>query len=140
MNLHANFKEHMGQKSIVRFWWVSGLSSVSWNHLTTLCRPFTHYACLRLCFAIVHIIQTNCLYFVCFGWSAQLSPKRSFGKHEYDVTNNARQIRMTPYDIEWNHRPMKIFCIRHRITVYKHGSNWSELNPRLQSFKLLALA
>jgi len=24
----------MGQKVIVRFWWESGLSSASWNHLT----------------------------------------------------------------------------------------------------------
>ena len=40
------------------------------NHLTTFCRPFVHYACLRLCSAIVHFIRNNCLYFVCYGWSA----------------------------------------------------------------------
>jgi len=28
----------MGQKVIVRFWWESGLSSASRNHLTTFCR------------------------------------------------------------------------------------------------------
>jgi len=28
---------------------------------------FVHYACLRLCSAIVHFIQNNCLYFVCYG-------------------------------------------------------------------------
>jgi len=44
----------MGQKVIIRFCWESGLSSASINHLTTFCRLFVHYACLRLCFAIVH--------------------------------------------------------------------------------------
>jgi len=39
----------MGQKVIIRFWWESGLSSASRNHLTTFCRPFVNYACLRLC-------------------------------------------------------------------------------------------
>ena len=75
----------MGQKAIIRFWCESGLSSASRNHLTTFCRPFVHYACLRLCSAIVHFIENNCLYFVCYGWSTQTSPKRWFGKHEYDV-------------------------------------------------------
>jgi len=67
MNLHANFKEHlqMGQKVIIRFWWESGLASASRNHLTTFCRPFFHYACLRLCSAIVHFIGNTCLCFVC---------------------------------------------------------------------------
>jgi len=36
----------MGQKVIIRFWWESGLSSASWNHLTTFCKPFADYACL----------------------------------------------------------------------------------------------
>jgi len=35
----------MGQK-VIRFWWESGLSSAWGNHLTTLRRPFVHYACL----------------------------------------------------------------------------------------------
>ena len=35
-----------------------------------LCRTFVHYACLRLCSAIVHFIRNNCLYFVCFEWLA----------------------------------------------------------------------
>jgi len=34
----------MGQKEIIGFWWESGLSSASRNHLTTFCRPFAHYA------------------------------------------------------------------------------------------------
>jgi len=38
----------MGQKVIIRFWWEPGLSSASRNHLITFCRPFVHYACLRL--------------------------------------------------------------------------------------------
>jgi len=36
----------MGQKVIIRFWWKSGLSCASRNHLTTFCRPFVHCACL----------------------------------------------------------------------------------------------
>jgi len=51
----------MGEKVIVRFWWECGLLSASRNQLTTFCRPFVHYACLRLCSAIVHFIQNNCL-------------------------------------------------------------------------------
>jgi len=61
----------MGQKVIIRFWWAFGLSSASRNHLTTFCRPFVHYACLRLCSTVVHFIQNSCLYIVCYGWSAQ---------------------------------------------------------------------
>jgi len=38
----------MGQKVIIRFWFESGLSSASRNHLTTFCRPFVHYACLKI--------------------------------------------------------------------------------------------
>ena len=30
-------------------------------------RPFVHYACLRLCSAIVHFIQNSCLNFVLYG-------------------------------------------------------------------------
>jgi len=33
-----------------RFCWESGLSSTSRNHLTTFCRPFVHYACLKIAF------------------------------------------------------------------------------------------
>jgi len=43
----------MGQKVIIRFWW----ESASRNHLTTFCIPFVHYACLRLCSAIVHLSE-----------------------------------------------------------------------------------
>jgi len=71
-NLHANFKEQCKwAKKKIRFWWESGLSSASRNHVTTFCRPFVHYACLRLCSAIAHFIRNNCLYFVFYGWSAQ---------------------------------------------------------------------
>jgi len=55
----------MGQKVMIRFSWESVLSSASRNHLITSCRPFVHYACLRLCSAIVHFIRNNCLYFIC---------------------------------------------------------------------------
>jgi len=60
----------MAQKAIIRFWWESGLSSASRNHLTTFCRPSVHYACLRLCSAIFLFIGNNCLCFLCFGWAA----------------------------------------------------------------------
>jgi len=40
------------------FWWQLGLLFASRNHLTTFCRPSTHYACLRLCSAIVHSSET----------------------------------------------------------------------------------
>jgi len=55
----------MRQKVITEFRWESALSSASRNHLTTFCRPFVHYVCLRLCSAIVHFMLNNCLYFVC---------------------------------------------------------------------------
>jgi len=42
------------------------------NHLTTFCRPFVHYTCLRLCSAIVHFNGNNCPCFVCYGWAAQV--------------------------------------------------------------------
>jgi len=49
----------MGQKVVIKFWWESELSSASRNHLTNFCRPFVHYACLRLFSAIVHFIRNN---------------------------------------------------------------------------------
>ena len=72
INLHTNFNEHckMDQKVIIRFFWKSWLSTASRNNPTAFCRPFVHYACLRLCSAIFHFIRNNCLYFVCYGWSA----------------------------------------------------------------------
>jgi len=36
----------MGENVIIRFWWESGSSSASRNHLTTFCRPFVYCACL----------------------------------------------------------------------------------------------
>jgi len=38
----------MGQKVIIRFWWESGSSSASRNHITTFCRPFVHCACFKI--------------------------------------------------------------------------------------------
>jgi len=61
----------MVQKVIIRFWWESALSCASRNHLTTFCKLLVHYACLRLCSAIVHFIGNNCQCFVCYGWSAR---------------------------------------------------------------------
>ena len=58
------------QKVIIRFWWESELSSASKFHLTTFCRHFVHHACLRLFSAMVYFIRNNCLYFVCYSWSA----------------------------------------------------------------------
>jgi len=52
----------MVQKVIIRFWWESELSSAFRNHLTTFCRPFVHYACLRLCSAIVDFIPNSFTY------------------------------------------------------------------------------
>jgi len=49
----------MGHKVIIRFWWESGLSSASRNHLITFCAPFVHYACLRLCSAVVYPKQLS---------------------------------------------------------------------------------
>jgi len=46
----------MGQKVTIRFRWEYALPSASRNYLTTFCRHFVHYACWRLCSAIVHYI------------------------------------------------------------------------------------
>jgi len=71
----------MDQKVIIRFWGNLDYCLHPETNSPLFCRPFAHYACLRLCSAIVHFIQNNCRYFVCYGWSAQTSPKRWFGKH-----------------------------------------------------------
>ena len=91
---------YMGQKAIIRFWWESGLSSAYRNHLTTFCRPFAHYTCLRLCFATVNFIRNNCLYLSAVAGQSKL--RQTVGLENmnmtsnYDVTNNAHQIQMTP--------------------------------------------
>jgi len=54
----------MDQKEIITFWWESGLSPVSKNHLTTFCKPPVDYVFSCLCYVIVHFIRNNCLYFV----------------------------------------------------------------------------
>jgi len=54
----------MGKKVIIMFRREFELSSASKNRITTFSRPFVHYACLRLCSAIVHFIRKNFLYFV----------------------------------------------------------------------------
>jgi len=51
----------MGENVIIRFWWESGLSR---DHLTIFCISFVHYACLRLCSAMVHCIRNNCLFYL----------------------------------------------------------------------------
>jgi len=33
----------VGQKVVISFWWESGLSTASRNHLTAFCRSFVHY-------------------------------------------------------------------------------------------------
>jgi len=71
----------MGQKVIIRFWWESGLSSASRNHPTTFSRPFVHYACLRLCSAIVHFIQNNCLF--CLLWLVSASANRIWLHYQF---------------------------------------------------------
>ena len=43
---------------MIMFWCEFGLSYAARNHLTTFCRPSIHYACLRLCSAIVHLSET----------------------------------------------------------------------------------
>jgi len=75
------------------------------NHLTTFCRPFNS------------LYPKQLSYFVCYGWSAQTSPKRWFEKREYDVTNNAHQTQMPPCATEWMELPVKIFCVRHCLPV-----------------------
>jgi len=87
----------MGQKVIIRFWWDSELSSASRNHLTTFCRPFVHYACLKLCSVIVQFIQNNFLYFVYYGRSAHalaataLATSYQFLQHDGTVARVRKQ-------------------------------------------------
>jgi len=88
----------MGQKVMIRFWWEFGLSSVFRNHLTTFCRPFAHYA--WFCSAIVHFIQNNFLYFVCYGWERECWPhwlQYQFLEHDRIV---ARAQKTAVVDIE----------------------------------------
>jgi len=49
------------------FWavYATGLRPEITSLLLQTLRPVVHYACLRLCSAIVHFIRNNCLYFVC---------------------------------------------------------------------------
>ena len=89
----------MGQKVIIRCWWESGLSSASRNHLTTFCRPFAHYACLSLCSAIVHFIQNNCLYSVCYGFAKTLVWKTWMWRQIM-----TSQTTHTKY--KWHHTPL----------------------------------
>jgi len=70
MQISRNIVNGTRSKTVIGFWWESGLSSR--NYLTTFSRPFVHYACLRLCSAIVHFIRNNCLYFVCYGGLAHV--------------------------------------------------------------------
>jgi len=92
----------MGQKVIIRFWWESGLFSASRNQLTTFCRPFAHYAYLRLCSAIFCLSKT--IVFILSAMADQHKRRQNVGLENmntsnYDVTNNEHQIQMTPYPI-----------------------------------------
>ena len=97
---------------MVGIWIIVCIQKPSHHFLQT----FPHYACLSLCSDIVHFIQNNSLYFVCYGWSAQTSPKRWFGKHEYDV-KLWRYKQRTPNTNDtirhWIKSFMKIFYVRH---------------------------
>jgi len=88
----------MGQKVIIRFWWESGLSSASRNHLTTFCLPFANYACLRLCSAIT-LLET-------WVW------------HQI-VTSRATHTKFKRHHTPLNETPMKIFCVRHWSQMFK---------------------
>ena len=94
----------MSQKIIIRFRWESGLLPASRNQLTTFCRPFAHYAYLKLCSAIVHFIQNNCLYLSAMADQRKLRQNVSLENlnttSNYDVTNNGHQIQLTPYPTE----------------------------------------
>ena len=78
---------------------------------------------LRLCSAIVHFILNNCLYFVCYGWSAQTLPKRWFGNYEYDVIlwrhkqRTPNTVQMTPYVCHWMKSPNEN-CLRMPLAGY----------------------
>ena len=72
MQISRNIVNGPKSHNYCRFWWESGLSSASRNHLTTFCRSFFHYTCSRLCSVILHFIRSNCLSFVCCGWAAQV--------------------------------------------------------------------
>jgi len=65
----------MGQKVIIRFWWESGLSSVSRNHLIIFCRCFVHYACLRLS-SVISPLYPKQLSLFCLLWLIRASAYR----------------------------------------------------------------
>ena len=102
---------------MIRLWSEGGLSSTSRNHLTTFCRPFSYYACLKLCSAIVHFIQNNSLYFVCYGWSVQTSPKCWFGKHEW---RQIMTLQTTHTKYKWHHTPLNETPPR-KVSAYATG-------------------
>jgi len=77
----------MSQKVIIMFWWEPGLLSASRNHATIFCRPFVHYAYLRLYSAIVHVIQNNC--FIC-----KLRLISAYADHIGYVTNFCSMIKL----------------------------------------------
>jgi len=65
----------MGQKVIIRFWWESGLSCASRNHLTNFCRPFVHYACFKVVFCDNSLYPKQLSLF-CLLWLISASPDR----------------------------------------------------------------
>jgi len=125
-----------GPKVIIRFWWESGLSSESRSHLTTFCRVFANYACLRL-------FRDSSLYpkqssLLCLLWLTSAN----FTKTLVWKTWTWRQI-MTSQTMhtkyKWHHRrlnesPLKIFCVRHcsaRNDFYKSSIAWTLQQPTL---------
>jgi len=44
---------------------------VSRNHLITFCKPLIHCTCFKIVFRDSSLFRNSCLYFVCYGWSAQ---------------------------------------------------------------------
>jgi len=91
------------QKVIIRFWLESGSSSASRTHLTTFCRSFAHYACLRLCSAIFHFVQNNCHFCLLWLISANFA-KKLIGKTWIWRQIMTSHTTLTKY--KWHHMPL----------------------------------
>ena len=93
----------MGQKVIIRFWWESGLLSASRNQLTTFCRPFAHYACLRLCTAIIHLSKT--IAFILSAMADQRKLRQNFGLGNMNTTS-IKTSQTMDIKYKWHHAPL----------------------------------
>ena len=78
----------MRQKVIITLWWEARLSSASRNHLTTFCRSFAYYACLRLCSAVVHFIRNETIVCNLSAMADQRKPRRKFSLANMNMTSN----------------------------------------------------